>query len=55
MRILIEHGTILTLGAKCRVLEGQALLIEGGRIARVAPASTSTDPSTKFWMLPAGW
>jgi putative selenium metabolism protein SsnA len=38
MRILIEHGTILTLGAQSRVLEGHSLLLEDGRIARIAPA-----------------
>ena len=36
-RILIHGGTIITFGTPCRVLEGQALLIENGRIARIAP------------------
>jgi cytosine/adenosine deaminase-related metal-dependent hydrolase len=36
-RLLIQNGTILTFGAPCRVLEGQALLVEDGRIARIAP------------------
>jgi len=37
MRILIQNGTLLTFGSPCRVLEGQSLLIEGGRIAQIAP------------------
>lgn len=38
MRILIQNGTILTLGTQSRVLEGPSLLIEDGHIARIAPA-----------------
>jgi putative selenium metabolism protein SsnA len=38
-RTLIRGGTLLTLGRPCRVLEGQAVLIEGDRIARIAPES----------------
>lgn len=38
MRILIQNGTILTFGSPCRVLEGQSLLLEEGRIARIAPS-----------------
>ncbi len=38
MRILIQNGTLLTFGSPCRVLEGHALLIEDGRIARIAPS-----------------
>jgi len=37
MRILIQNGTILTFGKPCRVLEGHALLLENGEIARIAP------------------
>lgn len=37
MRLLIQNGTILTFGRPCRVLEGQQLLLEGDRIARIAP------------------
>ena len=37
MRILIQNGTILTLGPQSRVLEGHSLLIEDGLIARIAP------------------
>jgi putative selenium metabolism protein SsnA len=37
MRTLIQNGTILTFGAPCRVLEGHDLLLEEGRIARIAP------------------
>lgn len=44
MRILVENGTILTLGPRCRVLEGQALLLEGGRIARIAPRADLAGP-----------
>ena len=36
MRILIQNGTLLTFGSPCQVLEGQSLLIEGDRIARIA-------------------
>lgn len=43
-RILIQHGTLLTFGDPCRVLEGQDLLIEGDRITRIAPAGTLTSP-----------
>jgi len=38
MRILIQNGTILTFGSPCRVLEGQSMLLEEGRIARIAPS-----------------
>ena len=38
MRILIQNGTIITLGSPCRVLEGHSLLIEDGRIAKIAPS-----------------
>ena len=44
MRILIEGGTILTFGNPCRVLEGQALLVEGDRIARIAPRAEIEGP-----------
>jgi putative selenium metabolism protein SsnA len=43
-RILIHHGTILTFGTPCQVLEGQALLIEDGRIARIAPREAIPGP-----------
>jgi putative selenium metabolism protein SsnA len=43
-RILIHNGTIITFGQPCQVLEGQALLIEGGRIARIAPKGKITGP-----------
>jgi len=43
-RILIQHGTLLTFGEPCRVLEGQDLLIEGDRIACIAPAGTLPGP-----------
>jgi len=46
-RILIHNGTILTFGAPCRVLEGQALLIEAGRIARIAPKEAIPGPFDK--------
>ncbi len=38
MRTLIQNGTILTFGRPCRVLKGHQLLIEGDRIAQVAPS-----------------
>jgi putative selenium metabolism protein SsnA len=43
-RLLIHHGTILTFGAPCRVLEGQALLVEEGRIVRIAPQEAIPGP-----------
>jgi putative selenium metabolism protein SsnA len=43
-RILIHGGTIITFGTPCRVLEGQALLIEEGRIARIAPKEAISGP-----------
>ena len=43
-RILIHNGTLLTFGAPCQVLEGQALLIEDGRIARIAPKEAIAGP-----------
>ena len=36
-RILIQNGTLITFGSPCKVLGNQALLIEGGRIARIGP------------------
>jgi putative selenium metabolism protein SsnA len=44
MRLLIEGGTIVTFGGACRVLEGQALLVEGDRIARIAPSAEIEGP-----------
>ena len=43
-RILIQNGTLITFGSPCRVLEGQALLIEDGRIARIAPKADIAGP-----------
>ena len=44
MRILIRNGTVVTFGKPCRVLEGHALLLEDGRIARLAPAAAIEGP-----------
>jgi len=44
MRLLIRNGTLVTLGEPCRVLEGHDLLVEGGRIARIAPAGEIPGP-----------
>ena len=44
MRLLIRNGTLVTLGAPCRVLEGHDLLVEGDRIARIAPAGELPGP-----------
>ena len=44
MRLLIRDGTIITFGSPCRVLEGQALLVEGDRIARMAPPEEIPGP-----------
>lgn len=46
-RILIHNGTILTFSAPHPVLEGQALLIEDGRIARIAPKAAIPGPFDK--------
>lgn len=43
-RILIQNGTLVTFGEPCRVLEGQALLLEAGRIARIAPKEAIPGP-----------
>ena len=43
-RLLIHNGTILTFGAPWRVLEGQALLVEDDRIARIAPKEAIPGP-----------
>ena len=37
MRILIQNGTLITFGSPCRVLEGHSILLEDGRIAKIAP------------------
>ena len=44
MRLLIRNGTLVTLGEPCRVLEGHDLLVEGDRIARIAPAGELPGP-----------
>jgi putative selenium metabolism protein SsnA len=44
MRILIRNGTVITFGKPCRVLEGHALLLEDGRIARLAPLAAIEGP-----------
>jgi putative selenium metabolism protein SsnA len=43
-RILIHGGTVLTFGSPCRVLEGQAVLIEDGLIRRIAPRGEIPGP-----------
>jgi putative selenium metabolism protein SsnA len=43
-RILIQNGTIITFGSPCRVIEGQALLIEGGKIAKIGPKESIQGP-----------
>ena len=43
-RLLIRNGTLLTFGDPCRVLEDHDLIIEGDRIARIAPAGTHDGP-----------
>ena len=44
VRTLIENGTIITFGSSCKVMEGQALLIEDGRIAMIGPRDTLPGP-----------
>jgi putative selenium metabolism protein SsnA len=44
MRLLIRNGTLVTLGEPCRVLEGHDLLVEGDRIARIAPTGELPGP-----------
>ena len=43
-RILIHGGTVLTFGSPCRVLEGQAVLLEDGKIRRIAPLEAIPGP-----------
>ena len=43
-RILIKNGTIITFGKSCQVIEDQALLIEGDRIAKIAPKAEIQGP-----------
>ncbi|MBI4912690.1 MAG: putative aminohydrolase SsnA [Acidobacteria bacterium] len=43
-RILIQHGTLLSFGKPCRVLEGHEVLVEGDRIAAIAPAGRAPGP-----------
>lgn len=44
MRLLVRGGTLVTLGAPCRVLDGHDLLLDGDRIARIAPAGAAVGP-----------
>ena len=37
--LIIKNGTIATLGESCRVLNNQAILIEGGLVSRIAPVN----------------
>jgi len=46
-RILIQNGTLITFGSPCRVLEGHALVLEGGLIQRIAPLGELTGPFDK--------
>lgn len=46
-RILIENGTIITFGSPCQVFEGQSLLIEGDKIAKIAPKGAIQGPFDK--------
>src|SRR5512138_2164032 len=43
-RLLIENGTVVTLGEHNRVLAGHAVLCEGDRIARIAPRHPIAGP-----------
>jgi putative selenium metabolism protein SsnA len=45
-RILIQNGTLLTFGDPCRVLEGQDLVLEGDRIARIGTAGAGPFDAT---------
>ena len=42
--MLIRNGTLITFGEPCQVLEGQAVLVEDGRIARIAPEAEIPGP-----------
>lgn len=46
-RILVQNGTIITFGKSCQVFEDHALLIEGDRIARIAPKAEIQGPFDK--------
>jgi putative selenium metabolism protein SsnA len=43
-RTLVQNGTLITFGKSCQVLEDHALLLEGDRIARIAPADRIPGP-----------
>ena len=43
-RILIKNGTLITFGTSCQVLEDHALLLEGDRIAKIAPKDQIQGP-----------
>ena len=47
IRLLIHNATLVTFGAPCRGLEGQALLIEDGHIARIAAKHEIAGPFDK--------
>ncbi len=51
MRLLITGGTVITFGNPCQVLEGHAVLIEGDRIAQIAPPEEIHGPFDR--VLPA--
>ncbi len=42
MRTLIQNGTIITFGDPCRVLDGHAIVLDGDRIAKIAPRAEIT-------------
>ena len=44
MRTLIQNGTIITFGKSCQVLDDHAILLEGDRIARIAPKAQIQGP-----------
>jgi len=46
-RIIVVNGTIITFGTSCQVLEDHALLIEGNRIAKIAPKAAIQGPFDK--------
>lgn len=43
-RLLIQRGTVLTFGEPCRLRPDHDLLVEDGRIARIAPAGAIEGP-----------
>lgn len=47
MSLIIENGTVVTLGKSPEVLHGYSILVENGRISRIAPKGEKTGNAKK--------